>query len=165
MKIETPLHTDHQLDQLAGQFEHWRQNRLSPRERIPQPLWDQAVALARVLPRPRVAQHLRLSSNDLKKHMAAQLEPNAAACRTTPSFVEVAPATASPQAPLTTEPLAGLGADASSGVGSGALSALPKSKRRRRLTVILVSCRANTSHKHVRTISSRRPATTAGTLL
>ncbi len=27
MKIETPLHADHQLDQLAGQFEHWRQTR------------------------------------------------------------------------------------------------------------------------------------------
>ena len=89
MKIETLLHTDHQLDQLAGQFEHWRQNRSSPRERIPQVLWDQAVALARVLPRTRVAQHLRLSSNDLKKHMAAELEPNAALCRSTPGFVEV----------------------------------------------------------------------------
>ena len=32
MKIDTPLHTDHQLDQLAGQFEEWRQaRRTSPR--------------------------------------------------------------------------------------------------------------------------------------
>ena len=50
MKIKTPLHTDHQLDQLAGQFEHWRQTRSHRGERIPQALWDQAVALARVLP-------------------------------------------------------------------------------------------------------------------
>jgi hypothetical protein len=103
MKIETPLHTDHQLDQLAGQFEHWRQTRLHRSEPIPQPLWDQAVALARVLPRTRVAQYLRLSSNDLKKQINAQLEPNAAASRTTPGFVEVPPATASPQAPPMTE--------------------------------------------------------------
>jgi len=103
MKIETPLHTDHQLDQLAGQFEHWRQTRSHRGERIPQPLWDQAVALARVLPRTRVAQHLRLSSNDLKQQMAAQLEPGATASRPTPGFVEVPPALASPQAPPTTE--------------------------------------------------------------
>jgi hypothetical protein len=103
MKIETPLHTDHQLDQLAGQFEHWRQTRSYRGERIPQPLWDQAVALARVLPRTRVAQHLRLSSNDLKKQIAAQLEPNARASLPTPGFVEVPPAPASPQAPPRTE--------------------------------------------------------------
>jgi hypothetical protein len=30
MKIATPLHTDHQLDQLAGQFEHWRRTRSHP---------------------------------------------------------------------------------------------------------------------------------------
>ena len=37
MKIDTSLHTDHQLDQLAGQFEHWRQTRSHRGERIPQP--------------------------------------------------------------------------------------------------------------------------------
>jgi hypothetical protein len=103
MKIETPLHVDHQLDQLAGQFEHWRQTRSHRGERIPQPLWDQAAALARVLPRTRVAQYLRLSSKDLKHQMAAQLEPNATASRTTPGFVEVPLAPTSPQAPPMTE--------------------------------------------------------------
>ena len=41
MKIEPPLHAEHQLDQLAGQFEHWRQTRTHPSERF-QALWDQA---------------------------------------------------------------------------------------------------------------------------
>ena len=50
MKIETPLHTDHQLDQLAGQFEHWRWTRSHPSERIPQRLWKQAAALALCCP-------------------------------------------------------------------------------------------------------------------
>ena len=106
MKIETPLHTDHQLDQLAAQFEHWRQTRSNRSERIPQALWDQAVALARVLPPTRVAQHLRLASNDLKKQMAAELEPHAgtgSACRTPTGFVEVPPDTYQPLAPSTTE--------------------------------------------------------------
>ena len=96
MKIKTPLHTDHQLDQLAGQFEHWRQTRSHRGERIPQALWDQAVALARVLPHTRVAQHLRLSPNDLKKQMAMQVDPHAAACHTTPGFVEMPPVTSWP---------------------------------------------------------------------
>jgi hypothetical protein len=43
MKIETPLHTDHQLDQLAGQFAHWRQTRPHPHSPIPPELWAHAA--------------------------------------------------------------------------------------------------------------------------
>jgi hypothetical protein len=60
MKIATPLHAEYQLDQLAGQFEHWRQTRIHPGERFPQALWNHAVALASVLPPARVAKQLRL---------------------------------------------------------------------------------------------------------
>jgi hypothetical protein len=86
MHIETPLHTDHQLDQWAGQFEHWRRTRSPPSERIPQRRWKQAAARARVLPDCRVAQHLRLSPSDLKKHMAT---PPDARSVPTSRFVEV----------------------------------------------------------------------------
>ena len=86
MKSATPLHTDHQLDQLAGQFEHWRQTRSPPAERIPTRLLKQAAALARVLPYSRVAQHVRVSPSDLKKHMAT---PHDAKPATPPRFVEV----------------------------------------------------------------------------
>ncbi len=48
MRIATPLQADHQLDQLAGQFEHWRQTRTHPYGRIPHTLWEQAVALYRL---------------------------------------------------------------------------------------------------------------------
>ena len=92
MKIETPLHTDHQLDQLAGQFAHWRQSRSHPHERIPEPLWEQAVALTSTLSPSRVAKHLRLRVSDLKEQItkrqgstAAQRPPHPAS----PSFVEV----------------------------------------------------------------------------
>lgn len=70
MQIETPLHAEHQLDQLAGQFEYWRQTRTHPGERFPQALWEHAVALAAVLPPSRVAKQLRLRLTDLKKQMA-----------------------------------------------------------------------------------------------
>jgi hypothetical protein len=89
MKTNILLHADHQLDQLAGQFDHWRQNRSHPGERIPQRLWDQAAALARLLPYSRVAQHVRVSPSDLKKHIAALHDATPAAPAASPPFVEV----------------------------------------------------------------------------
>ena len=100
MKVDTPLHTDHQLDQLAGQFEHWRRTRSHPSERIPKRLWKQAAALARVLPYSRVAQHVRVSPSDLKKHMAT---PRASKPATSPRFVEVPPTPAWSPAPVAME--------------------------------------------------------------
>ena len=88
MKMDTPWHTDHRLDQLAGQFAHWRQTRAHPAERIPQRLWEQAAALAQVLPYSRVAQHLRVSPSDLKKHMAPSHDARSPVA-SPPPFVEV----------------------------------------------------------------------------
>ena len=70
MKIDTPLHAEHQLDQLAGQFAQWRQTRTQPSERIPEPLWHQAVALTPALSPSRVAKHLGLCVTDLNKQIA-----------------------------------------------------------------------------------------------
>src|SRR5262249_27137201 len=75
MTIESPLHAEHQLDQLGAQFEHWRQTRTHPGERFPQALWDQAVALASALQPSRVAKQLRLRLTDLKKQMATAPPP------------------------------------------------------------------------------------------
>jgi len=105
MQIDTLLHTEHQLDQLAGQFEHWRQSRSHLHDRIPNPLWEQAVALTATLSPSRVAKHLRLRVSDLKEQItkrqgttAAQRPPHAAS----PSFVEV------PQQPVQPQGLGGL---------------------------------------------------------
>ena len=92
MNVKTPLHSDHQLDQLAGQFERWRQHRSHPSERIPRELWDQAAALAMVLPSSRVAKHLRLSPSDLKHHLLAQQKTPSPVLAPALSFVEVPPA-------------------------------------------------------------------------
>jgi hypothetical protein len=100
MKIETPLHAEHQLDQLAAQFEHWRQTRTHPGERFPQALWAQAVALASALSPSRVAKQLRLRLTDLKKQMATA--PPAAPVPPppiSPGFVEVPAAPSWPQPP------------------------------------------------------------------
>jgi len=89
MKIDTPLHADHQLDQLSGQFEHWRQNRSHSHERIPDPLWDQAVALTSTLSTSRVAKHLRLGVSDLKQQIANRQGQTAAPMPSATGFVEV----------------------------------------------------------------------------
>jgi hypothetical protein len=99
MKIESPLHAEHQLDQLAGQFERWRQTRRYPGERFPQALWDQAVALAATLPPSRVAKQLRLRLIDLKKQMAV---PHAVPALPL-GFVEVPSAPARPQPAVVTQ--------------------------------------------------------------
>jgi hypothetical protein len=98
MTTNAPVHADHQLDQLAGQFDHWRQTRAHPGERIPQRLWDAAAVLARVRPYSRVAQHVRVSPSDLKKHMAALPDAPSAASPAPPPFVEVPPAPVWPPA-------------------------------------------------------------------
>jgi hypothetical protein len=61
--MSTPIdsHAEETLTELAGRFEHWRQSRTHGRARIPEDLWDQAVALSMVLPNARVAKRLRLS--------------------------------------------------------------------------------------------------------
>ncbi len=99
MTITTPLHGDHQLDQLAGQFAHWRQTRTHPYERIPHELWEHAVALASALPPARVAKQVRVRLADLKKQMAARhAAPLPAVPPASPGFVEVPPAPPRPQA-------------------------------------------------------------------
>jgi crotonobetainyl-CoA:carnitine CoA-transferase CaiB-like acyl-CoA transferase len=103
MKRNTSLHTNHQLDQLAGQFEHWRQTRTHARDRIPPALWEQAVALARVIPHSRVAQHLRLSANDLKKQMAMTHPATPPQAPLPLSFVEVPTTPQWPTPPMATQ--------------------------------------------------------------
>lgn len=96
MTTDTRLHADHQLDQLAAQFEHWRQYRSHPRERIPKMLWDQAVALTETLALSRVATHLRLGVADLKKQIALRHDDPGKAAAAPVGFVEIPPAISSP---------------------------------------------------------------------
>src|SRR5262249_48622955 len=89
MTSTTPLHGDHQLDQLAAQFAHWRQTRTHPSERIPHELWEHAVTLAATLPSFRVAKQVRVRLMDLKKRMATRCEGTPPEFLLSLSFVEV----------------------------------------------------------------------------
>ena len=73
------------------------------RDRIPQALWDQAVALARVMPHSRVAQHLRLSANALKTQMAMPHQETTAVPPLPLGFVEVPGTPVWPRPPSGTE--------------------------------------------------------------
>lgn len=99
MAIEPLQHAEAALAALAEQFAHWRRSRATAQERIPPPLWEQAVGLTRVLPRSQVAKRLRLSPTDLRKRCLARLARGAPAVAP-PAFVEVTGVGSAPAAPM-----------------------------------------------------------------
>jgi hypothetical protein len=93
MMLLPPTQAEEQLRHLAQQFAHWRQSRRTPRGRIPQSLWAQAVRLAQVLPCVRVAKHLGLTPHVLKRRRdAAHRAPALTPPPQPPQFVEVSAA-------------------------------------------------------------------------
>jgi hypothetical protein len=92
--MKTISQAEQALAELAAEFTDWRRRRGGRHERIPAPLWDQAVALSRVLPNGRVAKALKLSATDLKTRRLAQQQatPTRSAPATAPAFIEVTPA-------------------------------------------------------------------------
>jgi hypothetical protein len=92
MTMLPPSHAEDELRHVAQQFTQWRQRRTTPRGRIPQPLWAQAVALTPMLPLARVAKRLGLCPQRLKTRGGGK--PGAAdvpALPASPPFVEVHP--------------------------------------------------------------------------
>jgi hypothetical protein len=55
------------LSHVTQQFAQWRASRTTPRGRIPNPLWAQAIALTQQLPLTRVAKQLGLTPQVLKR--------------------------------------------------------------------------------------------------
>ncbi len=93
MQLLSSAQAEEALTRLTHHFAQWRQSRRTPRGRIPQELWAQAVALTATLPVTRVAHHLGLTPQALKKRREAlnslappRLPPQV------PHFVEVAAA-------------------------------------------------------------------------
>jgi hypothetical protein len=98
MNMVSPAHAEEALTHLTHQFAQWRQSRTTPRGRIPQPLWAQAVTLAGVLPCARVAKQLGLTSQALKRRRDATGSALAPTPPPSPHFVEVAAAWPTPTA-------------------------------------------------------------------
>jgi hypothetical protein len=94
--MSTPIDTPAEaaLTALAERFEHWRCTRTNRHERIPEDLWDQAVALSTVLSNGRVAKRLRLSPTDLRKQcmtLARQAASASADAKPPSAFVDITP--------------------------------------------------------------------------
>ena len=93
MQPLSPAQAEEALIHLTHHFAQWRQSRRTPRGRIPQELWAQAVTLTATLSVTRVAHQLGLTPHALKKRrealnsLAAPLLPPQV-----PPFVEVAAA-------------------------------------------------------------------------
>ena len=93
MSLVSPAQAEEALVHLTHHFAQWRQSRTTPRGRIPKSLWAQAVTLAQVLPCTRVAKHLGLTPQALKRRHDALLHTSALTPSSpSPHFVEVAAA-------------------------------------------------------------------------
>ena len=104
MKTITPAQAEHQLTDLADQFEQGRQHRTYRFAPIPLPLWAQAIALTAVLPLTAVVKRLRLRGRDLQKRCAARHEgPGAEPMPSALDFVEVPASSTWPRPAPTTE--------------------------------------------------------------
>ena len=97
MQPLSPAQAEEALTQLTHHFAQWRQNRRTPRGRIPHRLWAQAVTLTASLSVTRVAHQLGLTPHALKKRRAA-LKATASPLppAQVPHFVEVAAAWRTP---------------------------------------------------------------------
>jgi hypothetical protein len=92
MAMKTVSQAEQALAELAERFTQWRQHRAHRHERIPAPLWDQAVVLSEVLPNGQVARALGLSATDLKnRRLAQQTQAPSPAPGNAPQFIEVTP--------------------------------------------------------------------------
>ena len=104
MKTITPAQAEHQLTDLADQFEQGRQHRTYRFAPIPLPLWAQAIALTAVLPLTAVVKRLRLRGRDLQKRCAARHEgPGAEPMPSAQDCVEVPASSPWPRPAPTTE--------------------------------------------------------------
>jgi hypothetical protein len=80
------------LEEVAGHFEHWRREKKKG-ERIPEPLWSEAIALVKDYGLSQVTRRLRLSGRDLNKRRGILGSGRRRARRVEPpaTFVELAP--------------------------------------------------------------------------
>jgi len=97
MQPLSPAQAEEALTQLTHHFAQWRQNRQTPRGRIPHGLWAQAVALMATLSVARVAHQLGLTPYALKKRREAlKATASPLPLPQVPHFVEVAAAWRTP---------------------------------------------------------------------
>jgi len=110
MEVTVKVDGDEELSRVLGELEHWRAQRSSMRERIPEQLWERATSLARRHGVSRIATLLRLGHAALGRRvaLASRQAPAALPEPQGPQFVELfapaAPSSPSPSPVQATEP-------------------------------------------------------------
>ena len=90
MQPLSPAQAEEALAHLTHLFAQWRQNRRTPRGRIPPELWARAAALTATFSVTRIAKQLGLTPQALKRRCAVLNGPLApTALPSAPHFVEV----------------------------------------------------------------------------
>jgi len=108
MEVMAKVDGEEELSRVLGEMEHWRTQRSSMRERIPEHLWERATSLAGRHGVSRIATLLRLGHAALGRRvaLASREAPTALPEPQGPQFVELfAPAAPSSPSPVqATEP-------------------------------------------------------------
>ena len=77
------------LDAVRYQFETWRENKKTPREPIPEHLWEAASKLQDKYPLSHISKVLRLNHTDLKNRIARQKSNKRRTKSASAQFVEL----------------------------------------------------------------------------
>ena len=77
------------LESVRYQFDKWRESKKSPREPIPEYLWEAAVRLKNNYPLSRISKILRLNHTDLKNRISGQKQKRQAKEPSSALFVEL----------------------------------------------------------------------------
>ena len=89
MEPENSLALPSPLESVRYQFESWREHKKTPREPIPEHLWEAASKLNNEYPISRISNALRLNHTDLKKRILGQKSNQRKKKQSSPQFVEL----------------------------------------------------------------------------
>jgi len=96
MRTKQPVNLPIALSAARRQFDQWRSQQPNKRSRLPQELWQQAVALAKEHGLNKTARALNVKYYSLKKHLDETGADAFVAAKATPDFIELLPGTMTP---------------------------------------------------------------------
>ena len=96
MRTKPPANLPIALSTARRQFDHWRSQQPNKRTRLPQELWQQAVALAKEHGLNKTARALNVKYYSLKKHLDQADADASVESKTKPHFIELTPGTMTP---------------------------------------------------------------------
>jgi hypothetical protein len=96
MSTKQPANLPIALSTARRQFDHWRSQQPNKRSRLPQELWQQAVALAKEHGLNKTARALNVKYYSLKKHLDEMTTEEVIPAKAKPDFIELLPGVMTP---------------------------------------------------------------------